>query len=71
MSAPAVEEQFFGNVRSRVYHAKTCRNATCRNCTREFKTQGGGAGRGVQAGGGLRGAVTKFGMNAIRREGGR
>ena len=39
MPAPTAAGPFFGNVRSRVYHAKTCRNATCRNCTREFKTQ--------------------------------
>jgi micrococcal nuclease len=40
LPAPTAEGAFFGNVRSRVYHAETCRNARCRNCTREFKTEG-------------------------------
>jgi hypothetical protein len=31
--------QFVGNVNSRVYHARTCRNAVCKNCTRAFATQ--------------------------------
>jgi micrococcal nuclease len=30
---------FIGNVRSRVFHAPTCRNATCDNCTRRFATR--------------------------------
>lgn len=38
-AVPGVSGPFFGNVRSRVYHAKSCRNAGCKNCTREFKTQ--------------------------------
>ena len=39
VAASDVSGPFFGNTRSRVYHAKTCRNARCQNCTREFKTQ--------------------------------
>lgn len=35
----SVAGPFYGNVRSRVYHAPTCRNARCKNCTREFRTQ--------------------------------
>ena len=38
-AVPDVAGPFFGNVRSRVYHAKTCRDAGCKNCTREFRTQ--------------------------------
>lgn len=30
---------FVGNVRSRVYHAPSCRNASCKNCTRQFATR--------------------------------
>jgi endonuclease YncB( thermonuclease family) len=30
---------FVGNVNSRVYHARSCRNAGCKNCTRVFATQ--------------------------------
>jgi endonuclease YncB( thermonuclease family) len=30
---------FRGNVNSRLYHAPTCPNATCRNCTRLFSTE--------------------------------
>lgn len=29
---------FFGNVSSKVYHSPTCRNAHCKNCTRQFGT---------------------------------
>ena len=39
LAAPDESGPFFGNTRSRVYHAKTCRNARCQNCTREFGTQ--------------------------------
>ncbi len=38
-AAPDVPGPFFGNTRSRVYHAKTCQSARCQNCTREFQTQ--------------------------------
>jgi len=38
-TASDVPGPFVGNTRSRVYHAKTCRNAKCQNCTREFGTQ--------------------------------
>jgi micrococcal nuclease len=31
---------FRGNVSSRLYHASSCRNANCRNCTRLFTTEG-------------------------------
>jgi hypothetical protein len=37
--AAETDGPFVGNVRSRVYHAKTCRNARCQNCTSEFKTR--------------------------------
>jgi micrococcal nuclease len=30
---------FIGNVNSRVYHAPTCANAGCKNCTRRFGTR--------------------------------
>lgn len=36
--APAYDGRVVGNVRSRVYHAPTCPNATCRNCTQPFAT---------------------------------
>jgi hypothetical protein len=38
-ATPAARSPFVGNVNSRVYHARTCRNAGCKNCTREFATQ--------------------------------
>lgn len=38
-SAPEGAGPFYGNVRSRVYHAASCRNARCKNCTSEFRTQ--------------------------------
>lgn len=38
-AVPDVSGPFSGNVRSRVYHAQSCRNARCQNCTREFRTQ--------------------------------
>jgi micrococcal nuclease len=34
----AVEGPFRANIRSRVYHAPTCRNYRCQNCTAEFRT---------------------------------
>lgn len=42
---------FYGNVRSRVYHAPTCRNARCKNCTREFRTQEEAQAAGFRAAG--------------------
>ena len=30
---------FIGNARSRVFHAPSCRNAGCKNCTRRFATR--------------------------------
>jgi hypothetical protein len=36
---PATQAPFVGNVNSRVFHASTCRNAGCKNCTRGFATQ--------------------------------
>lgn len=38
-AAPVAQAPFVGNVNSRVYHARTCRNAACKNCTRRFATQ--------------------------------
>jgi endonuclease YncB( thermonuclease family) len=38
-ATPAARAPFVGNVNSRVYHARTCRNAGCKNCTRGFATQ--------------------------------
>jgi endonuclease YncB( thermonuclease family) len=32
-------DAFVGNVSSRVYHTRTCRNAGCKNCTCPFATQ--------------------------------
>lgn len=37
--AVAVAATFHGNVESRVYHWPTCRNYTCRNCTRVFQSE--------------------------------
>ena len=37
MAVPA--GAFVGNTRSRVYHAPTCRNAGCPNCTERFDTE--------------------------------
>ncbi|MSO61013.1 MAG: hypothetical protein EXQ50_02800 [Acidobacteria bacterium] len=39
MSGAAQSSGFFGNVNSKVYHAPTCRNAHCKNCTKEFRTR--------------------------------
>jgi micrococcal nuclease len=36
---PAAQAPFVGNVSSRVYHTRTCRNAGCKNCTSSFATQ--------------------------------
>ena len=38
-SALDAQAAFVGNVSSRVYHTRTCRNAGCKNCTRAFATQ--------------------------------
>ena len=51
LTAPDVSGPFFGNTRSRVYHAKTCRNAKCQNCTREFATQVEAQAAGFRAAG--------------------
>lgn len=37
-AAPGYDGRVVGNVRSRVYHAPSCSNATCRNCTQPFAT---------------------------------
>lgn len=37
-ATPAYDGRVVGNVRSRVYHAPSCSNATCRNCTQPFAT---------------------------------
>jgi micrococcal nuclease len=47
----SVAGPFYGNVRSRVYHAPTCRNARCKNCTREFQTQEEAQAAGFRAAG--------------------
>ncbi len=39
LATPAAQGPFVGNVSSHVYHASTCRNAGCKNCTRRFATQ--------------------------------
>ena len=36
---PAAAGQFRGNTASLLYHASTCPNFRCRNCTREFKSE--------------------------------
>lgn len=36
---PVGDGTFVGNVQSRVYHASTCRNAGCKNCTRAFASR--------------------------------
>jgi micrococcal nuclease len=36
---PAAATQFHGNVSTRLYHAASCPNFTCRNCTRTFATE--------------------------------
>lgn len=40
-AAPAAKAgtSFRGNVSSRIYHASSCPNANCRNCTRVFSTE--------------------------------
>lgn len=42
---------FFGNVSSRVYHASTCRNAHCKNCTSEFHSRAEAEAAGFRAAG--------------------
>lgn len=49
--APDLAGPFYGNVSSRVYHAPTCRNARCKNCTREFRTQEEAQAAGFRAAG--------------------
>jgi endonuclease YncB( thermonuclease family) len=39
VATPAAQAAFVGNVNSSVYHARTCRNAGCKACTRGFGTQ--------------------------------
>ena len=36
---PAKSSGFVGNVSSRLFHALTCRNAGCKNCTRRFSSR--------------------------------
>lgn len=38
MSSAVQASGFFANVSSKVYHAPTCRNAHCKNCTLQFRT---------------------------------
>jgi endonuclease YncB( thermonuclease family) len=49
--AAAVESGFVGNVSSHVYHAPTCRNARCRNCTRRFASREEAASAGFRPAG--------------------
>ena len=49
--AGATSSTFFGNVNSRVYHAPTCRNAHCKNCTREFHSRAEAEAAGFRAAG--------------------
>lgn len=39
VATPVVQATYVGNVNSRVYHLRSCRNAGCKNCTRGFATQ--------------------------------
>lgn len=38
-NSPASATVFHGNITSRVYHARSCRNFNCRDCTRIFATE--------------------------------
>lgn len=38
-AAGSQEKTFHGNVASHLYHAPSCRNYNCRNCTRTFKSE--------------------------------
>ena len=49
--APAPVTGFVGNVSSLVYHAPTCRNAGCKNCTRKFATREDAERAGFRAAG--------------------
>ena len=44
---------FRGNINSRLYHAASCPNANCRNCSRLFASEAEAKMAGVQAGRGL------------------
>jgi endonuclease YncB( thermonuclease family) len=48
---PATATVFIGNVRSRVYHLPTCRNAGCPNCTRRFASRDEAEAAGFRAAG--------------------
>jgi hypothetical protein len=50
-ASPSAGVRFVGNVRSRVYHAEDCRNARCKNCTREFKSEAEAQSAGFRAAG--------------------
>ncbi|OFW39752.1 MAG: hypothetical protein A3F70_01810 [Acidobacteria bacterium RIFCSPLOWO2_12_FULL_67_14] len=47
----ATTSGFVGNVRSKVYHLLTCRNANCQNCTRKFATRAGAEAAGFRPAG--------------------
>jgi endonuclease YncB( thermonuclease family) len=49
--AGTTSSTFFGNVNSRLYHASTCRNAHCKNCTREFHSRAEAEAAGFRAAG--------------------
>ncbi len=49
--AGIISSTFFGNVSSRVYHASTCRNAHCKNCTSEFHSRADAEAAGFRAAG--------------------
>jgi endonuclease YncB( thermonuclease family) len=42
---------FVGNVNNRVYHASSCRNAHCKNCTKEFHSRAEAEAAGFHAAG--------------------
>lgn len=50
-ASPGAAARFVGNVRSGVYHADTCKNALCKNCTREFKSEAEAQSAGFRAAG--------------------
>jgi endonuclease YncB( thermonuclease family) len=49
--APPGAAAFIGNVRSRVFHSPTCRNAGCPNCTRRFASRAAAEGAGFRPAG--------------------
>ena len=50
-ASPGVSGPFHGNTSSRVFHAPSCRNYNCRNCTAVFATQSAAEAAGFRAAG--------------------